>query len=268
MFQMINKKTISIVLVGVLALATMSGIIAYRSVSAAATTGEALQQNSPAPMGFERGGRGGYSDENLAAALGITVDELTAARQKAKEAAIAQALEAGLITQAQADQLKAGEKGFPFGGGYLAENGIDFDALLADALGISVEKLQAAYVQARNASIDQAVTDGKLTQEQADLMKGQSALFASEAFQSAMQSAFESAVNQAVTSGVITQAQADLILANINGMGMPGFGGFGGGPGGGHGPHGGEFGPPPAYGDGSAPDAPPAPPAATPSSGL
>ena len=263
---MINKNTISIVLVGVLALAAVSGVVAYRSVSAAASTGVALQQNSPAPMGFEKGGRSGYSDEELAAALGITVDELTAARQKASEAAIAQALEAGLITEAQAEDLKAGERGLPFGGrggGWLAENGIDFDALLADALGISVDKLQAAYVQAQNAHIDQEVTDGKLTQEQADLMKGQSALYASEAFQSAMQAAFEAAVNQAVSAGVITQAQADLILENNSGMGMPGFGGFGGGPGGGHGPRGGEFGPLPDNGYGSAPGAPPA---ATPSS--
>jgi hypothetical protein len=260
---MINKKTISIVLVGVLALVAVSGLVAYRSVSAAASTGVALQQNSPAPMGFEKGGRGGYSDEELAAALGITVDELTAARQKANEAAIAQALEEGLITQAQADQLKAGEKGFPFGGRWLAKSGIDFDALLADALGISVEKLQAAYVQARNAHIDQEVADGKLTQEQADLMKGQQALFVSEAFQSAMKTAFEAAVNQAVAAGVITQAQADLILANNSGMGLPGFVGFGGGPGGGHGPRGGEFSPP-AGGDGSVPGAPPV---ATPSSG-
>jgi polyhydroxyalkanoate synthesis regulator phasin len=235
--------------------------------------GFAVQIPNDAPAFFEggfdhfgRGFGGGYTNEDLANALGISVDELNAAYQKANDAAIDQAVQAGLITQAQADQLRSKGSAFPIGGlrgDWLSQNGIDYDALLANALGITKEKLQAAYTQAYNARIDQAVTDGKLTQEQADLMKGQHALFSSESFRSSMQSAYEAAVKKAVADGVITQAQADAILKNGNGMDFPGLkgpGGFGGfeRPG----PHGGWGDTPP-----SNPEPPSAPPA-TPSSGL
>jgi len=161
--------------------------------------------------------------------LGITEDELNAAYQKANEAALGQAVEKGLITQAQADELKANGSAFPFGNrwsGWLSQNGIDYEALLAQSLGITVEKLQAAYQQAFYARIDQSVTDGKLTADQADLMKGEYALRASPDFQTAMRSAFEAAVKQAVTNGVITQAQADKILSSQSALGPRGFGGF------------------------------------------
>ena len=257
------KKTLTVLSVGALAVASIIGVVAYRTANAQATTPIAPtgQVAPPANGPADKGpgfGRGGYNNEDLANALGITVDELNAAYQKANQAALDQAVKAGLITQAQADEMSTRGMGFPMGGrggGWLGQNDIDFDALLADALGITVDKLQAAYAQAFNALIDQAVTDGNLTQEQADLMKGEYALKTSKNFQSAMQSAYEAAVNQAVNEGVITQAQADLILQNKNGMG---FGGFGGPPGGGFGDfgrHGGR--------DGGAP-ANPASPATTP----
>ena len=110
---------------------------------------------------------------------------------------------------------------------------------LAASLGISVDDLTAAYQTAYDANIDQAVSDGSLTQEQADLMKGQYALKNDSAFQASLKSAYTDAVNQAVSSGVITQAQADLILSNCASMLMPGVGGLGG-RGGPHG-HGGEW---------------------------
>jgi hypothetical protein len=47
----------------------------------------------------------------------------------------------------------------------------DNSAILADVLGITPDQLLAAVVKARNAAIDQALTDGKITQEQADQMK-------------------------------------------------------------------------------------------------
>jgi len=252
------KKLMVMVVVGALVVSGAVGAVVYRSASAASaaqtgstdtgTTGEI----PPGPgMGGERFGKGpgGYSDEDLATVLGISVDELTAAYQTANEAALGQAVEAGLITQAQADEMKSQDSAIPFGmgrGGWLKDSDIDFDALLADALGITVDELKAAYTQAFYAQIDQAVTDGTLTQEQADLMKGQTALYADANFQSAIKSAYESAVAQAVAEGVITQSQADQILANSDTMGfggMPGFGGprgFGGFEGdGGRGHHGG-----------------------------
>jgi hypothetical protein len=185
---------------------------------------------------------GDYTREDLANALGITVDELNAAYEDAYTAALNDAVTQGLITQAQADQLASNGNAFPFGNrwdGWLTQNGIDFNAYLADALGVSVDELKAAYQSATFANIDQAVTDGNLTQEQSDLIKGQYALKNDSTFQASMKSAYTDAVNQAVASGVITQAQADLILSQNNGEFMPGMGGLGG-HGGPHG-HGGEW---------------------------
>ena len=259
-----NRKALVSVVVGcVLAIVSVSGVMLYRSANAAASTPVLPIGVEPGRGGPDKDFRGGATNEELASALGITVDELTAAYEKANEAALAQAVKDGLITQAQADQLKTDGQAFPFGGrwmGWLKQLGIDYDALLANALGITTEKLQAAFTQAEDTRIDQAVSDGKLTQEQADLMKGQRALFANQSFKSAMQAAFEAAVKQAVSEGVITQPQADLILNAISQqgdgirvpfMGGPGggHGGFGGGPG--FGPKGGE---PPA--NGNAPSAP------------
>ena len=226
-----KRTLISILTLGALLTAVLIGAAVYHSASAAAPTTAAFTYNGNAFNGFGRGFGSSYTNEDLANALGITVDQLTAAYQKAYDAALTQAVEKGLITQAQADQLKSNGFAFPFGGrwgGWLSQNGIDFDDLLADALGITVDKLQSAYVQAYNAQIDRAVANGNLTQEQGDLMKGRYALFANKNFKFAMQSAFEAAVKQAVTDGVITQAQADLILKNASGMGFGFQGGFGG----------------------------------------
>jgi hypothetical protein len=249
-------KIIGVFVVGVMAITITLGAVVYRSVSASPSANQAVNTanssdtTSNALLGKGRGGGPeGYSDDDLATALGITVDELSAARQKAYATALAQAVEKGLITQAQADELTTNGTAFPYGNrwdSWLAKNGFDFDALLADSLGITVEKLQAAYTQAFNANIDQAVTNGTLTQEQADLRKGQYALRADKTFQASMQTAFEAAVQQAVKDGVITQAQADLILKNASNQGTGSFldlgdprgsGDFGGGPGGGR--HGG-----------------------------
>jgi polyhydroxyalkanoate synthesis regulator phasin len=230
-------KILGLFVVGAMAITITLGAVVYRSASASGSTGQAAHtvvntkafNSTMMGKGSMDGLQCGYSDDDLATALGITVDELTAARQKAFSTALAQAVEQGLITQAQADELTSNGTAFPFGNrweGWLAQNGFDFNALLADALGITVDKLQAAYAQAYNTRIDQAVTDGKLTQEQADLMKGQYALQNDETFQASMQSAYEAAIQQAVKDGVITQAQADLILKNSAKPGLGDFRGF------------------------------------------
>jgi hypothetical protein len=237
------KRTIPILLIGALAIAAAIGIVAYRTVQAAVPEMRASGVRITAHMGFGRGLGGGYDNEDLANALGISTDELDAAYQEATEVALAQAVEADLITQAQADQLLERGFAFPFGGrwaSWLSESGIDFEALLADALGISVDELQDAYTEAHFTRIDQAVEEGLITEEQADLMKGRYSLFSSESFRTAMRSAFEAAVQQAVEAGVITQSQAEGILESESGLGFPGLRGPGifGGPGFGrhHGP--------------------------------
>lgn len=239
-----HKRTIIILVVGALAIAMTFGAVAYRSVFAATPITSSISTTSQAMLGLGngKGPNGGYTNEDLANALGITTDALSTAYQNAYAAALQDAVTQGLITQTQADQLTANGTAFPFGNrwdAWLTQNGIDFDAYLADALNISEADLKTAYQTAYDAYIDQAVADGYLSDTQADLLKGRYALFNDSTFQSSMQSAYSSAVNAAVASGVITQSQADQILSNSNGMFMDGMGGIGG-RGGPHG-RGGDF---------------------------
>lgn len=233
---MFMKRWIPILVIAALAVGGFAAFSAIGKVSAQAVAADEVAALPAA--GFERGGRGnlGYTDEELAAALGITTDELTAARSEAKTAALAGAVKDGLITQAQADEIAANGNAFPFGGrwgGWLAGQGLDFDTYLADALGISADELTAARAEALDAHLAALVADGSLTQDQADLIKARHTLAASDTFKADLQSAYESALAQAVTNGTITQAQADLLLAeraDNAGFGLRGgFGGMGGG---------------------------------------
>ena len=238
-----NRKTIvSIFAVGAVALSALFGAISYRTASAATPTTTAAADSTGATE--MKGGRhGAVSSAELASALGITEETLTSAYQAATTEALKLAVEKGVITQAQADTISSRGTLQGFGGreaSALKAAGIDYDALLAKALNISVEKLSAARLTAYNAAIDAAVAAGSLTQAQADLEKGEYALRSSADFQNTLQSAYENAVKAAVTSGVITQAQADAILAQRASagfdFGMDAFGGRGGH--GGHGGHG------------------------------
>ncbi|MFZ0547493.1 MAG: hypothetical protein WAM60_18750 [Candidatus Promineifilaceae bacterium] len=235
----------------------------------AENSSESSSTESAAPHGFfglpgfgERGfdargfGERGFAEngrsEDLANALGISVEELQAAYQTAAEAAVQQAVDEGLLTQDQADALSAHSFEFHSGAGLGLHIGdIDFDALVADALGISVDDLQAARDEVFANNLAQQVEDGVITQEQADMIQARKAVqdyVDTDAISSALQSAYESAVNDALAAGAITQDQADLMLENMpsfDGMGL----GFGGGPHGfngpgpgGHGFHGGPGG--------------------------
>jgi hypothetical protein len=233
---MSKRKILAVSIIGALVVAIAFGAVAYGSARAAGIISNAADTEDDIQP---RGGRGfeGVSDEDLAEALGITVDELTAAREQAKSAAIEQAVADGLITQAQADEILSGDRPALVLGrwsDWLSKNGIDYQAFLAEALGITVEELQAARIEAFTANINQAVADGTITQEKADLILGRFALAQDSDFQSDMQAAFEAAVNAAVERGVITQAQADQILANQTGIWMDGIGGRSRGHRGGH----------------------------------
>jgi ribosomal protein S20 len=235
-----KRKFFSILAIGALALAAV-GAFAIQSVNAQATTPTPADPDSTVPneqapgkqwlFGGLKGERGGYTQEDLAAALGITVEQLQAAQDTAQAEALEQAVSQGLITQEQADRItENGGRGLPFLRKGLAGSAIDYNALLADALGISTDDLQAARSEAFVTAIDRAVEQGTITQERADLMKGRQALALDEKFQSSLQSAYEAAIAQAVEDGVITQAQADLILENSQQKGFPGWGGAFGSP--------------------------------------
>lgn len=218
------RKIISFVFVG-LVLAAGAGFVVYRTAAASTQTQEPTRLTA-----FGRGGgMVGVADEHLAQALGISVEDLQAAYQKAWEAALAQAVEEGKLTQEQANQIKS--RGFgrfgPHQFGGWVESEANFDSLLAEALGITVEKLQAAYQTAAEARLDQAVSDGRITQEQADLMKARTKLYADQDFTSSLKNAWQQAVQAAADKGVITQEQADQIIQNSQEQGLPGFGGFG-----------------------------------------
>jgi hypothetical protein len=257
------------------------------------TTGPGLLGDGYLACGGGRGGwgfKGGTIDyqQLLADALGISVEELEAAYETARTAAIEQAVEEGLINQEQADEMLVwrgiGHKGFGFFGfhrgpkGVAGESTIDENALLADALGISVEKLQAARDEANQAAIEQAIAEGLITQEQADEMQARkdlqsylnrnsllaqalgmtveeletayadgktpSDLLSESGLDAAtvrekLQEAHANALAQAVEDGVITQEQADEMQ---DGPGLGGRGGFGGPGQGGRGKFGGRGG--------------------------
>lgn len=176
-------------------------------------------------------GRLADHDEYLAEALGISVDELQAAYEEVRIAAIEEAVEEGALTEEQADELLDDANGFHgrFGHGFRF-SGLDEEALLADALDISVEALQAARAEALAAKLEAMVEAGRLTQERADIMAAREAVegyFDQEAVAEMIQEAYESAVAEALADGVITQEQADQLLENLA---VPGrFGLFDGG---------------------------------------
>jgi hypothetical protein len=196
---------------------TLGTAAVYPQVSQAADT------TTVAPVQGQRGHEVGGNvdrDAQLAEALGVTTEELQAAYKTAANAALDQAVKDELLTQAQADTLRermdaAGTNGFGHFGfermGRFGDSTIDFEALLAAALKIDVKELQAAQVKAEQAELAQAVQDGDVTQEQADLMAAQRAF---RVYQEEQQPTFEEQLKDAVTAGAITQAQADLLLAN------------------------------------------------------
>lgn len=283
-----KSKWTNRILVGALAVLVMVlGVTAVFAQSTDTTTPETDTESDT----LVRPGHGGAFDGHaigkgdstyLADALGITVEELDAAYDAARVAAIEQAVEAGLLTQEQADWILSGEAlgmhGFGFKDfGHLGigpdgadEAAIDNNALLADALGITVDELDTARAEAKDAAIAQALADGTITQEQVDLMEARAALkdviddeaimadvlgisvedlqaarqdrtamaqlledsgLTATEFMEALQAAHADAVQQAVDDGIITQEQADLLSAN-------GFDGFHGAGGRGHHGHG------------------------------
>jgi len=189
------------------------------------------------------------------------------------------------LVQAQDTATTTTQTSAPLGRGlpgfdrHMFGSDIDYDALLAEALGISIEELQAAQQQSYSAALDQAVENGDLTAEEADQMRAQQALkgyidrealqaealgmtveelqaardagtsmadilteqgLTSAEFRTALQAAYEAAVQQAVDDGVITQEQADLVLSSGMRV-LPGMEAPAGRDGGrgGHGGHGG-----------------------------
>lgn len=187
---------------------------------------------------FGRGGEFGFGGDDTAVAekLGKTAEEMTAARTVALEKAVADAVAAGVITQVQADGIAADGL---FGWGQLVRlageayaSTLDQEKYFAEALGLTVEALEAARAEVRADQLAAAVEAGTITQEQADLIAGHQALANSDSFVADVKSSLETAINNAVTAGTITQAQADALISKLAtqdfGRGLFGGGMFGG----------------------------------------
>ncbi len=126
-------------------------------------------------------------EELLADKLDITVEELQGAQLEAYTAAIEKAVEKELITQKQADLMLSYAE---------LKDYIDKEAILADALGISIEELQTSC------------EEGKTLYELIDELD----LKVAEVLESLNES-YEKAIEKVVKDGVITQEQADQILS-------------------------------------------------------
>ncbi len=125
-------------------------------------------------------------DAALADELGISVEELHDARQEARLTALEQAVEEGLISEERAELITA----------RLALAGtIDKGELMAQALGLTLEELEAA--RAEGQTLRDLLTELALTP--AELREN-------------LKTAYEEAIQQAVTDGILTQHQADLLL--------------------------------------------------------
>lgn len=128
----------------------------------------------------------------FAAELGVSVEELEAAQTAVQETMLAQLVEDGVITQEQLDEMLAMKELRGIAKEIFSRE--DAQAVIADTLGLTVEDLAAAredgtrlpalaeeqgvemetvitaVSDARTAAINQAVVDGTITQEQADLL--------------------------------------------------------------------------------------------------
>jgi len=128
-------------------------------------------------------GRRGNHDELLAEELDITVDELTAAREAAQAKALEQALDDGVITEEQYENVQTR---------MALQAYLDPQALMAEALGVDADELSDKTLDewmedldldretlmermeaARESAIDQAIADGVITEEEADDLKDQ-----------------------------------------------------------------------------------------------
>lgn len=215
-----------------------SAAVSFAQTDTPAESAEVAPSESTA-IAPSRGSHLMVDDEALAAALGITVDELDAAEDAARTAMIDQAVADGLLTEEEATTLKA-EGSLRRG----ARFGYDWNEYLAAALGITVDELNAAELTAYQAEVAAAVEAGTLTQEQADLLLARQAAqnyLDTDALNETVRAAYADALTQAVAAGDITQAQADALLAQLETQTFNfGFGGHGGhGHGGGHGGRGG-----------------------------
>jgi hypothetical protein len=135
--------------------------------------------------------------EALATALGISVDELEVAYQAAHEKAIQQALDNGFISQEQADRLlDSGRFGFHGRKSRIGWSS-DINDLLAAELGISTEELLSAQQKAATTLIEDAIASGDISEEDGELMMARQVVngYFQDAMQAAYENAVQQALS-------------------------------------------------------------------------
>ena len=207
-----RKLWLTVPVIGAVVVALSLGVLAFSPGSAASTGLSILtdEDNTEEPRlmkrGFGRGDKFGFGtsfdfDAFIAEELGVSVEDLQAARQAARGAALDQAVSDGVVTEEQAELIKAGQA---------LRQYIDHQELLSQALGIDEADLEAARQEGKPLPY----LFGELGLEPADI-------------RARLQSAFEDAIQQAVDDGVITDSQAEQLQEND--FGSSGFGMRGGG---------------------------------------
>jgi len=237
---MVRNKIVGSILGGALALGLLGGgMVAYAQTDPATPTAPSTETEEVTPAVPSTGSRSSEwidEDQALADALGIELTALTAAQEEARLALIDQAVADGHLTAEEGETMKADGSRLRNSSQY----GYDKDEFLADALGVSVETLEAAQLEAYEAELAARVAAGDLTQEEADLKLAQKAAegyLDTASINAQVRAAQEAAITAALADGAITQAQADALLAYLdaNPYTFNGFNGHGG-----HGGHGGR----------------------------
>lgn len=118
--------------------------------------------------------------QKLAALLGVDQDKLVSAMQEARQQALEEAVQKGIITSQQAEKMKAGRMGAAWGQELASVLGMTPQELrealaagktladLAAEKGLSTDQLKEQLVAKVKEKLDQAVAEGKMTRERAD----------------------------------------------------------------------------------------------------
>ena len=237
---MVRNKIVGSILGGALALGLLGGgMVAYAQTDPATPSAPSTETEELTPAvpstGSSRSTEWIDEDQALADALGIELTALTAAQEEARLAIIDQMVADGVLTEEEGESLKS--SGSSLRG--ISRYGYDRHAFLADALGISLETLEAAQLEVYEQELAARVAAGDLTQEEADLKLAQKAAAGyidTASINAQVRAAQEAAIAAALDDGAITQAQADALLAYLdaNPYSFSGFNGRG------HGGHGGR----------------------------
>ncbi|MHB1132928.1 MAG: hypothetical protein ACYC4L_11125 [Chloroflexota bacterium] len=198
-----------------------AGIVA--ALLALAAVGAAFAQATPTPPAGAEQARTSYGQvflDKLAAALGISRDELNAAAKTAAGQTVDQAQQDGKLTPERADRLRERiEQGNGFSPWWVPGNGLgrlerSVDALRARFIG--GQAYLEGVAQALNTTVDDLKTQLRSGKSVADLAqaKGVSA----DAIKTAVLAAAGAELDQAVANGKLTAERAAGVKQNLESM--------------------------------------------------